>query len=432
MNRLSEPCARSIIDYFKPSFNFAINSEEASKLFVILKIEEDRFIQETSLRDNMLEHRVYDQSVHIYLNPSDKAERAGVIDYFTVELSGQACREFELRGGSWLELLEFMVKTDSRLLQLHLAKDAMNGMLPFEELKRKVEREEFISSFRRSRAGGSVAKSESSGSTALRNEERYYYGLDYSDLRQAEYNDSVNIVSKVGWSATFGRRESCQLQIYDKLVERATQANYKAPFKAWLRIEMRWGSDKADIVKPMLYDALRNDRLDELTSSLLFQLLDFKEIPPNVDRSNYNKLPTWQPWLDFLGPDSEKIKISPLEGYQPSVQRSIDWISYGVARTLLKLYLIDEGRTMAEVINRGIADKILQGKLDNRLLSEVNNYLRMVDPERKPLQHEKTLARIHSIYKDYLGVSLPQLISISIDRKKYPPRHHDFESDQEE
>lgn len=430
MSRLSEPCARSIIDYFKPSFNFSITSKEANRLFEILKIEEDRYIQETSLRDNMLEHRVYDQTVHIYLNPSDKAKRAGVIDYFTVELSGQACREFELRGGSWLELLKFMVETDSRLLQLHLAKDAMNGMLPFEELKRKVEREEFISSFRRSRAGGSVAKSESSGSTVLRNEERYYYGVDYSDLRQAEYNDSVNIVSKVGWSATFGRRESCQLQIYDKLVERATQANYKAPFKSWLRIEMRWGSDKADIVKSLLYDALLHDRLDELTSSLLFQLLDFKEVPPNVDRSNYNKLATWQPWLDFLGPESEKIKISPLEGYQPSVQRSINWINYGVCRSLLKLFLIDDGKTMFEVINRGIADKILQGKLDNRLIAEVNNYLRFQEvPEDKLLNHEETLSRMHYIFKNYLGIDFKELISISINRKKCPPYHHDFESD---
>lgn len=108
-----EKLVNVVIDWFKFSINtsFNRNNKIVIDLFKILKLDIDIYDEETST--GQFEKRlVYDEQTIVLAKPRmDKnVKREGVDDYFFIDLSGQACRDFEQRGGIWKDLFIFISK----------------------------------------------------------------------------------------------------------------------------------------------------------------------------------------------------------------------------------------------------------------------------------------------------------------------------------
>lgn len=423
LNQFKKPMTSTIIDYWKMSFewDFSKEYEKTILLFDLLMLNPEEFVASNALRDNMKTHRIYDEHVDVYLDPTDYAKRTSCETFFIVEMTGQACREFELRGGDWKALNLFCQSQKHKAMRLDLTKDDFNGCLPFEELKRKLKEEEFVSAFRRSSKIKNAPKfaeivSDSNFDLELIKD---FFG-DISTASDDE--DILAIRAKEGWSATFGNLTGCQLQIYDKKVERKVNSNSEVPYDSWIRFEMRFGSLKANTMLSLMAKSYEDDSFEMLVSCCLYYLLDFKQYKVMSD-SVLCRVPTWDLWLKFLGlKEGEKLSVNHVINYTPSIELSLRYLE-NISKIFLKVYAIDEGATLFQTIFHGIAEKLFDGKLDSKLLAEINNYLLFTTGEIR--DHKDLLNELYVKFKDYADLEIPfdLVVKRSIDFKKYCLEH---------
>lgn len=127
-----------IIDYIKfhvlVKFDDVKNMRIVDNLFSVLKLNKNRFITDTP-REGFMFERVYDESTHMrYRAGSSINTKPGVDDFFTFDLTGQDCRNFELRGGTWKDLFKYLYENPTELLRCDIAIDDLDGVVPFEEM----------------------------------------------------------------------------------------------------------------------------------------------------------------------------------------------------------------------------------------------------------------------------------------------------------
>ena len=94
------------------------------------------------------------------------------------------------------------------------------------------------------------------------------------------------IDGRKGYSSTWGSKTNgaTELQFYDKAAERLVKGN-GVTLSQWLRFEMRFGrlGNRGDQVLEQTIQSIESQTFGSFAKSLLYGLIEFKEIPENKD-----------------------------------------------------------------------------------------------------------------------------------------------------
>ena len=223
---------------------------------------------------------------------------------FHLEMSGQACRDFEELGISWLDFFKQCFYLNGRFTRIDIAIDLFTKKyFTIAKIKQKVENHEFRSKFQ-----------------SVMNINRYLT----SDM------------SSLGHTITFGQRSSdIVVQFYDKLKERE-QNNYILPptLDFWNRVEVRLRHDKANSLM-LLYCGVNNKNdLGYYAKAILSNYLNF--IEPSND-SNKSRWPISKFWNQFLG-SVERLKLSKQDIYL-SITNKRKWLTECTSRSQFEVFV---------------------------------------------------------------------------------------------
>jgi len=417
----------ALIDYLKfevlYDFDDKEHLKETEELFRLLILDINQFVEAPGM-DGFEHRRTYDENTYLYYSPGSSINnKLGCESFFVIELSGSACRLFELRGGSWKDLFEYFLKIPFELKRVDIAKDDINGIVDFDDLKEHIRKQHFVSSFR-------TTKKEIPPEL-----KKIGYMWDFKfdknlinpiaeDIDEIDFLNSYKEIDKTGFTAKFGNKGSkLEFEIYDKKVERLVNG-CPSPLGQWLRFEMRYFHDKAQGVLPYLVEAFKSNHLDELASNLLFGMMDFKDVGDEKYRTHYGRYPTCKWWVDFLGSEAEKLKVAYPTKLDTTLDRSIRWIYTGVMKTLMQVYATDcTGANLSYILQKGFALKLKEGKFTNVEASKVNNYLRSRGLDIQTKTHEEMLNALMLFASEELqadGVNHKEIIEKNIKRHKEP------------
>lgn len=307
----------------------------------------------------------YDEDLLIGTHPQGNIRIDGARDQFIVEISGQSCRHFEARGGDWVSLLSFLDAHPVRFNRIDLALDDIDGSLDIAQLKEKIYKQQFTSSFRGVKENGKIG------------DEQFRLAMpSYDDLEEDLGNPYIRD-TRQGYTCTFGSRAyPIMLNIYDKLMERASKG-IVAGVRNWVRFEVSITKNKVNpAIKLLVIPSLKEGTFGKTVAGIMRGLIEFKEGTDYGRDSNNNihRLSIWRQYKKFLG-NAEKIKIPSNQAKtEESVQRSIRWASEYWAKALIKLF--GSGNVSLPVIANAVADKIRDGALNWKVLAEIKNYMR--------------------------------------------------------
>lgn len=309
---------------------------------------------------------VFEEDLLIGVEAKSNIKIDGFADQFIVEISGQACRHFEQRGGDWVELLSFLDENQARFNRIDLALDDIDGSLDIKLLKQKIYEQRFSSSFRAVKANGKVG------------DEQYKLVMpDIDDLEDQDSSDPYIRDTRLGYTCTFGNRSlPLMLNIYDKLMERASKG-FVAGVRNWIRFEVSITKNKVNpAVKKLVIPAMKEGSFGKLVAGIMRGLIEFKE-GDSYERDSYrhiNRLPIWRQYSKFLK-GAEAIKLpSNQQKVEETVARSLQWANGYWSKALLKFF--GTGETSFGDIVHGLIDKIRDGVIDWKMIAQIKNYLK--------------------------------------------------------
>lgn len=287
--------------------------------------------------------------------------------------SGQACTEFVRHfKGDWIKLLDFLTKTHElydgeydfsfhgHFRRLDIAIDDFKGdIVNIYDLESYARKGHWVGSYQSLKV------------------------IDASIFRGGIYSE--------GYSLTFGKPGSSQLQIYDKLLERRFNKEDSYFTDVWYRYEMRFVNEKADtVVRELLASckSLDQSKFGTFASQLLFSCIDFKVISIDSNKSQLKTLPIWK---EFIG-DVSKIDLKSLEPVELSIARKKEWEDRSLVTSYAQFFLSDP-RIYDQEHRHKIAEGII--RLDKRQKIAINRY--RVKQGLKPLNETE----FHDFYEKY-------------------------------
>ena len=284
----------------------------------------------------------------------------GVKDQFVIDLSGQACRHFEARGGSWIELISRLSKLPVRFNRIDLALDDIDGYLDVRMLKDKITNQEFTSAFRGRKKNGKIG------------DEIYELALPEED----DLSPIPRLIdSKRGYTCSFGsRNEPVFLNIYDKLMERSSKG-FVTGVREWVRFEVSFIREKCEtVVRKLVLPSLQDETFGKTVSGIMRGLIEFKEGKQYERDSNNNicRLPIWRQYKKFLG-GAEKIKVPSNQAkVEQSVTRTMDWAKGYWLSSLIKIF--GGGEICTTEIFKKLGEYIKEKGISWRVISQIKNY----------------------------------------------------------
>lgn len=292
--------------------------------------------------------------------------------YFEVDLSGQACRTFEDRKGSWYALLSAIVESGGHATRIDTPIDDFKGdLIPISEVVRKLRMKEYVATFQNLTVNGNLA-----------------------DIMNGNYGN---------FTVYLGRRGSDRsMCIYNKIGERI-HAGVDVFATYWIRYEMRFAHDKADKLVRMIVDN-GMDYFTELVTSSILCFLDFRNptiagIPTND--SNKSRWDIWENWRYFLQATS-KIKLRVQNDVESSITRKKIWFDKSISGMITQFYLSsDSYEEFVHHLHLSIFKFLKEHRLDNVKFGVVIN-----DRKKKGLQdlsYEDFIEKIELIAKKTPG-----------------------------
>ena len=287
-----------------------------SGLYDVLKLKDipcdtiekyKRYEQYTSITKS------FSKGTNIFINDIKITNEILETEYLTrIELKGTGCREFESRGGDWVELLNYVIARRGYITRLDIANDDFKPYISKSKLDKIIKSRNFTSCF-------SEFKNDSSRSTK---------------------DNSKN----KGWGYLFGGINSqTHLRIYDKRLQMiATNQPFDINIKNWLRYEIRFSGDKA---KSCIYDLKNNIHcLGVWASSLLRGAIEFKEDGKDKNKSRLPILKSYNEMLMEL--EKTKIKILDEFKHNSSIATSRRWLRTSCAKSIVINELIFEDKDL--------------------------------------------------------------------------------------
>lgn len=223
---------------------------------------------------------------------------------FHLEMSGEACRDFEEMGLNWLDFFKTCFYLNGRFTRIDIAIDMFEKKyFDLNTIRNKYIKHEFKSKLK-----------------VLNNFEQY----NCSDMY------------KLGDSITFGQRSSdIVIQFYDKLKERDSN-NYILPptLKFWNRVEIRLRHEHANSFM-LLYCGIDNKHdIGYYAKSVLSNYLNFIN---KTNDTNKARWPVSKFWKNFLG-NVEHLKLSK-QDVELSITNKRKWITEFTSRTQFEVFV---------------------------------------------------------------------------------------------
>lgn len=291
------------IDYLKIRFNglFDIkgfNNNKWLALLRALKVKYDEFDEvKTSCYKNSY---LFDSNVY-FMTGGDFTKNEFGEDTTILELKGQACREFESRGGNWIELFDEIIKLKGLCKRIDLPIDDFGNHISINQLEDKIS--------------------------------KHLYTSDWKKDPEVIHSDNG------GWSMTFGKFSKKTLCIYNKVAERIDRG-YAVTKCDWIRWESRFKDEAGETAFSFVYQGLVNNNLDQVAKQLLAGLLDIKTGKvPYKDMAHLCLVDSWDLWKKFVDLEN-RIKIRNQYRLETSMIKKVNWISRSATknRILMELY----------------------------------------------------------------------------------------------
>ena len=397
MNLSENELVRATIDYLKVTFygeNFTIGflTKKQQKLFEILKINPEQFEENYRVRGYNTTYE-FDEDILIGVDPANKGSVEEYIEHYCLEISGTPYHQLEERGVDMLELLKFCNESAHRVNRIDIAIDDF-GIMNLNTLKNKIRNDIYLSSFRALVKGGKR-------STEIQESKYDHIVQDYVDM--SGFRPKI-IDGRKGYSSTWGSKTNgaTELQFYDKAAERLVKGS-GVTLSQWLRFEMRFGrlGNRGDQVLEQTIQSIESQTFGSFAKSLLYGLIEFKEIPDNKDineikrNRNMKNCPIWRDYKKFLN-NAEKIKIPyQQKELEKSVSRSIKWAQDDWTSTLIKFGLT--GNYYLE--RQGIVDYIKRKGLSYKLLAQARNYI--ISTKGQVLSDNKLIENLQTMIESY-------------------------------
>lgn len=355
------------IDYLKIRFNslFSPLGKCWKKLIEALRCSPDVYDDDIKVT-NYKKCYVFDANVFIYCG-GDTTQNSEGEDTSILELKGQACREFEKRGGSWIDLFDEIIKLKGICKRVDLALDDFSNTINLKGMLNNKIRKGLYTSIRKS---DPVIQESSNG----------------------------------GLSITFGKFADRTLCIYNKNAERKNKG-FIIGDQNWVRYEARFKGDFGDEAFAHAYESLVNNELDITTKKLIKGMLEIKEGNYLKDEHNLMREKNWSDWDKLLDVNS-RIKLKNQAKVEATISRKINWLNRSATknRIICELLTKDEysyidGYFVFNHIN----------KLKNRDIASLNYSLISLGKDPITLDDAKDY-----LFKKYVGDSNPNELVVKI------------------
>lgn len=340
--KCSNPSGQNVfIDYLYVRFNGAFHPydeedlQRFAPLFRLLKINPQYYREQKSKTwKNFLQ---FDNGTFIKSSTEFNESKDGESCY--LEMKGEGCRSFELRGGDWQALISWLSSNVNHVNRIDVSMDDFEGVITINQILDRVHKGSY--------------------STYLKTY-KIINGSQVSDERPQiiqSHNDGCTI--------TFGGRQTKQLCIYNKAAERMAK-NYVVEHGTWVRYEARFMHDVALDVLYKVNKAYQTDTLPEIACGLIKGLVEFKE---HSNNSFVRQRDTWSLWDKLLN-DAAKIIPVKQSVVESSLSRKQSWLASASGRILSKAYLANPSE-FQNYIKHSVAKKINDFNFVD--LSEVND-----------------------------------------------------------
>lgn len=360
-----------LIDWFKFSINKEFDPCDPllARLFSLMKLDVLQFDDKGST--GQFGHRYqYGEYFSVLCDPRPDRNLARVgagENYFFVDMSGDACREFEDNGGDWKELFDFISTFSYHVTRLDIAVDDF-GVMDLSKLEEHIDSHHYLSCFR---ATAKVV----------------YHPVLPADPDLFDGPDSPVVIRKdqghgrKSWSATFGTRQSVTLQFYDKLMERA-HARVGVPLDQWIRAEMRFFNNKGDPAFVECRLALDRGEFSQFALSLLNGLIQIKQETVGGrarawDLRQARRFDVWSDWSSFIG-SVGALKIKSLKSEVPDcmkIEHLKKWMSVAAARTMAMMLAASPETFLADIQDM-VKDFVSEDKFGHQETAFVNALLK--------------------------------------------------------
>ena len=317
------------IDYLKMRIDSSFSPclKRFKKLLDTLRVDSKVYDDDVKVA-NYEKTYIFDANVFIMTGGQTTRNVDGV-DTTIIELKGQACREFEGRGGNWKELFEALFELGAICKRIDIALDDFQNTCPINSLIYKVNHKLYIS--------------------------------DWKNAPEVRYS------AKGGFSMTFGKYSSKTLCIYNKLAERE-QKGIDVYCKDWLRYEARFKDETGDGAFMNVYTALSNNTLDKCAKELIKGLIEFKKDKNGEDKNHLYRADNREKWNVLLNVDS-RIKIRNQYKLESTITSKIKWLGHAATKNRMILELVNPD-LFTDVDGYFVYDHIK--KLKNREIASLN------------------------------------------------------------
>lgn len=287
------------IDYLKMRLDSVFSPNSLNGKFLLDTLKVDNQIYDSDIKvNNYSKTYVFDSNVVIATGGEFTKNEQGQ-ETTMIELKGQACREFEARGGNWIELFDCFYKLDAKCRRIDIALDDFTGLIKKEQLIKKINRHEYVSN----RKNDPVIEYSANG----------------------------------GFSITFGKYSDKTLCIYNKLSERKAKG-IDVLATDWMRYESRFKDKSGDIAFNEVYIGLAQNKLDVVAKELLKGLIEFKKHNSNYNDTNLYKEANWSLWDKLCNVD-DKIKIVNQYKVEASITKKINWLNRSASKNRILMEL---------------------------------------------------------------------------------------------
>ena len=268
---------------------------------------------------------------HLSIFAGGDFTKSNDVDTFSVEMKGEACRDFERtvkqRLGkkatseeidaaireAWKNLLLKIAEFEGKCTRIDLPVDDLIGVVPIEELKDKVMERCYRSNMRSK-------------------------DVDEGDDGDEKSPTHIRTSKNKGLTITVGGRTRRQLVVYNKKAEMESKKGGIVLSDKWIRYESRFYHDSAEKALTLLTDAFCKDdphAVPKLIVSLLKGMMDVKE----YKTSQIRHCPTWSKWAEFLD-GVEEIEILSQARVESTVQTNALWLTNDASKAIARLWTL--------------------------------------------------------------------------------------------